>query len=269
VHSKLENQNLEKRVDEIFEPIMIIVTVVLVFVLGIPALYTLSSIWQEIFKTADLIIWGFFYLEIVTKLIISRNRLRTLERNWLTVIILFAPVFRVFRLIRIVQILRVGRLLRLRTLESHLEKTIQEVVRAMERMLVVFLTLLLLFSFLVWQIEAKGSGNIQSFDDALWWSVTTVTTVGYGDVVPSTPEARVLASFLMIIGVMFLAFLTAKIASIFIHSKIEEAQNQAIKALEEKDKALEEKDKVLEEKDKALEKKENELENIINGKNDH
>lgn len=259
MYSKLGNQNIEKKVDEIFEPIMITVTVVLIFVLGIPALYTLSSMWQEIFKTTDLIIWGFFYLEIVTKLIVSRNRLRTLERNWLTVIILFAPVFRVFRLIRIVQILRIGRLLRLRTLESHLEKTIQEVVHATERMLVVFLTLLLLFSFLVWQIETKGGGSIQSFDDALWWSVTTVTTVGYGDVVPSTPEARVLASFLMIIGVMFLALLTAKIASIFIHSKIEEAQNRAIKALEEKD-------KVLEEKDRDLEEKEKKLENIVNGK---
>ncbi len=259
MNSKLENQNIEKKVDEIFEPIMIIVTVVLIFILGIPALYTLSSVWQEIFKITDLIIWGFFYLEIVTKLIVSRNRLRTLERNWLTVIILFAPVFRVFRLIRIVQILRVGRLLRLRTLESHLEKTIQEVVRATERMLVVFLTLLLLFSFLVWQIEIKGGGSIQSFDDALWWSVTTVTTVGYGDIVPSTPQARVLASFLMLIGVMFLAFLTAKIASIFIYSKIDEVQNRAIKALEEKDKELEEKDRDLEEKEKKLE-------NIVNGK---
>ena len=132
-------------------------------------------------------------------------------------------------------------------------------VRATERMLVVFLTLLLLFSFLVWQIEIKGGGSIQSFDDALWWSVTTVTTVGYGDIVPSTPQARVLASFLMLIGVMFLAFLTAKIASIFIYSKIDEVQNRAIKALEEKDKELEEKDRDLEEKEKKLE-------NIVNGK---
>ena len=57
MNSKLENQNIEKKVDEIFEPIMIIVTVVLIFILGIPALYTLSSVWQEIFKITDLIIW--------------------------------------------------------------------------------------------------------------------------------------------------------------------------------------------------------------------
>jgi voltage-gated potassium channel len=81
--------------------------------------------------------------------------------------------------------------------------------------------------------------------------VVTVTTVGYGDVVPSTPQSKVLAAFLMLAGVLFLGFFTAKIASIFIHSRIDETQNRAIELLYKKEKKLEEKEKELEKKIRA------------------
>jgi voltage-gated potassium channel len=54
---------------------------------------------------------------------------------------------------------------------------------------------------------------------ALWWSVTTVTTVGYGDVVPVQPAGRVVASFLMIIGFATLSLLTGLIASLLVNRR--------------------------------------------------
>jgi voltage-gated potassium channel len=52
--------------------------------------------------------------------------------------------------------------------------------------------------------------------DGVWWAVTTVTTVGYGDVSPTTDEGRAIAIMIMFIGIGFVALLTAFVAERFI-----------------------------------------------------
>ena len=58
-------------------------------------------------------------------------------------------------------------------------------------------------------------GNIHNFGEAVWFAITTVTTVGYGDYTPVTTPGRVAAVFIMVIGVLVLALITANIASSF------------------------------------------------------
>lgn len=65
---------------------------------------------------------------------------------------------------------------------------------------------------LVWSIDHKEFPNV---GESLWWSLQTVTTVGYGDVVPRNVEGRIVGSVLMITGVGFLAVITASIAAAF------------------------------------------------------
>lgn len=55
--------------------------------------------------------------------------------------------------------------------------------------------------------------DFRTFGDALWWAVATVTTVGYGDVVPKEPLGRAVASILMVCGFAFLSLVTGTIAS--------------------------------------------------------
>jgi voltage-gated potassium channel len=55
-----------------------------------------------------------------------------------------------------------------------------------------------------------------SFGAGVWWAVVTLATVGYGDIVPTTPAGRVFGSVVIIVGVTFLAFLTATVTSLFI-----------------------------------------------------
>jgi voltage-gated potassium channel len=54
--------------------------------------------------------------------------------------------------------------------------------------------------------------------DSMWWSVQTVTTVGYGDLVPTSTAGRILASLVMLVGIGFLTIVTASITSTFIES---------------------------------------------------
>jgi voltage-gated potassium channel len=58
--------------------------------------------------------------------------------------------------------------------------------------------------------------NITSVADALWWAVTTVTTVGYGDRYPTTGVGRLIAVTLMIVGIALLGVVTATVAAWFV-----------------------------------------------------
>ena len=69
---------------------------------------------------------------------------------------------------------------------------------------------------LILAVEEGGGGTIDSFGDALWWAVTTVTTVGYGDMFPVTPAGRGIAAFLMVAGIALFGVLTANVAAYFI-----------------------------------------------------
>jgi voltage-gated potassium channel len=58
--------------------------------------------------------------------------------------------------------------------------------------------------------------DFKTYGDALWWAVATVTTVGYGDIVPKTTVGRTVASLLMITGFAFLSLITGTIASVLV-----------------------------------------------------
>ncbi len=64
-------------------------------------------------------------------------------------------------------------------------------------------------------IDEKTYPNI---GDGLWWAVQTVTTVGYGDLVPTSTAGRLVAALVMIVGIGFLTVITAAITSAFIES---------------------------------------------------
>jgi len=67
----------------------------------------------------------------------------------------------------------------------------------------------------IFSVEHGVNEHIRTFGDALWWSVVTATTVGYGDVSPVTPEGRLIAVGLMLLGIGFVGVFTATISSFF------------------------------------------------------
>ena len=71
--------------------------------------------------------------------------------------------------------------------------------------------------------------SITSFGDAVWWTMTTISTVGYGDRYPVTWQGRLVAGLLMVAGIALLDTVTATIASWFVQkvSQVEEAVEQS------------------------------------------
>jgi voltage-gated potassium channel len=95
----------------------------------------------------------------------------------------------------------------------------------------------------VWRFEeADAGGNMAGLGDALWWAVETVTTVGYGDVVPESTQARVVAAVLMLVGISVFGWLTAALASLFVENDeaaVDEEMHRKLDEISERLAALE------------------------------
>ena len=86
----------------------------------------------------------------------------------------------------------------------------------------IFLAYIAAVQITIIERDIEGS-NIQTFSDGLWWAVTTVTTVGYGDAFPITTEGRVLAVGLMLTGISLMGVITASVAAWFVKMNQQEA----------------------------------------------
>ena len=83
-------------------------------------------------------------------------------------------------------------------------------------------------------VEDVGeNGRLHTFGDACWWSISTITTVGYGDVYPVTPIGRVIGAFTMIVGISTFAVVTAKVAEFLVRSDLEDQASTRMSSLDQ------------------------------------
>ena len=84
----------------------------------------------------------------------------------------------------------------------------------------VTLVLGLVAGFLVTVVDRE---DFPTFGDGLWWAIVTLGTVGYGDLVPSNTPGRLVGGLVIVVGVTFIAFLTALVTSSFVSADQEKA----------------------------------------------
>jgi len=120
-----------------------------------------------------------------------------------TYISLWFPGAQFFLAIRILRVLRVFRVLRMVRYVGEAE-LITQALAASRRKIIVFiasvLALMVIFGSLMYVIEGGSNPAFASIPHSIYWAVTTMTTVGYGDITPTTPLGQSLASFIMIMG---------------------------------------------------------------------
>ena len=176
------------------------------------------------------ITWGIFALDYFVNLWLAEDRMRWFVWNLHELLIVVLPFFRPLRLLRLV------------TLLSVLQRTVGETLRGRVATYVAGAAamLILIGALAVLDVEQNApDAKILTFGDAAWWAVTTITTVGYGDLYPVTPIGRVVAAALMMSGIAVLGIVTASIAS-WLVQRIEENAEGVAAAAGEKAAAAEE-----------------------------
>ena len=161
----------------------------------------------------DWIIWGVFILDYVVRLCLASNRWRWFLHHLLDFAIVALPLVRPLRLLRLLILIEL------------LQRAVGDAFRGRIVVYTVSGVVLLIYtsSLAVFDKERYlPHATINSFGKAIWWSITTVTTVGYGDVYPVTNTGRVIAVLLMIGGISLVGVVTATLASWIIQRVAEE-----------------------------------------------
>jgi voltage-gated potassium channel Kch len=114
------------------------------------------------------------------------------------------------------------------------------------------LALGVLSGFVVTLIDRE---DFPTFGTGIWWAIVTLATVGYGDVVPTSPWGRVVGSAVIVLGVTFLSFLTATVTSLFVSSDQQAAREKELAQREAIDGEFKELLARLESRLAAIEKK--------------
>ena len=174
---------------------------------------------------ADTVVCGFFLIDFLKSLSDAKDKWHYL-RTWGWIDLLSSiPVIdplRWGRMARALRILRVLRGVKSARKMAHFMSQRREQSAFFTSVLLTFL-LLTSCSIAILEFEAESGGNITTAQDAMWWAVSTMTTVGYGDTYPVTSEGRLIAVFLMTAGVGAFGVLAGVIASWFLAPVAEEA----------------------------------------------
>jgi voltage-gated potassium channel len=163
---------------------------------------------------AEWVITAIFIAEFTSRLWAAESRLGYVRGHWIDLISCIPPVrwlrwFRILRLLRLVRAFAgVGRAL------TSLDRLARH--KGLVWLLVAWVAVMLLCAVGLYVSEYGVNAAVGGPLDALWWGLTTMTTVGYGDVFPTTAEGRLAAAVLMIFGIGLYSLITATVTSFLI-----------------------------------------------------
>jgi voltage-gated potassium channel len=201
--------------------------------LAVEVLFPLGPEASALLFYIDTFVCVVFLGDFFANLIRARDKLAYLKWGWLDLISSIPTVqaLRWGRLARVVRILRVFRALRSsKTVLEHL--FIDRPKGALTTVAILSFSLLVVSSIAILSVETGTEANITTAEEALWWSFVTITTVGYGDHYPVTPEGRIIAAALMTAGVGLFGTFTAYVASRFFGPGEEQQESTSEAVLE-------------------------------------
>ena len=179
------------------------------------AVYSVQVVLREQIQVIEFLdvvaagIWIVFALDLVLRFITKESWGKFLKSNWLEILALALPFMRFLRVFRVVLALR----------------NIKGLMSSRSSATGAYLVLLLpltWFSGALAVLDAESTSSeasITTLRDALWWSLATITTVGYGDKYPITVEGQLLAGVLMVTGISLFSAVAGVIASWILEEK--------------------------------------------------
>jgi len=218
-------------VKERVTPFQLFILVLSVYVIGAmlaDLLLTLPSEISQLMQYMDYIVCLFFFADFCQRFARARSKLAYMRWGWIDLLACIpAGLFQGARLFRVVRVLRALRAVKSaqmiwRLLFRNRAEGVFASAATATVLLVAFgaITMLLVES-------PDPTSPINTAEEALWWAVVTVTTVGYGDFYPVTTLGRIVAVILMICGVGLFGSFAAYISSMFVHDNSERESRES------------------------------------------
>ncbi|HEV7448917.1 MAG TPA: ion transporter [Candidatus Paceibacterota bacterium] len=177
----------------------------------------LSAGQIQLFDAIDFCIGFVFLCEFVIKLILAPNKWAYWRSNWwylLASIPISTPATQALRLLRLI---RLARLLRLGEGTKEIRRFASGTHLAY--ILTVWGIIVFLGTLAFFAAEHATNPHVGTLFDSFWWAISTVTTIGYGDIYPMTVAGRLIAIVLMITGVGTSGIFTALVAKFFLEDR--------------------------------------------------
>ncbi|MGX9461231.1 ion transporter [Shewanella sp. A14] len=211
-----------------FELAMMVLSLVSVVIVLTITFGHLGAETNKVLFYIDTTICVIFLINFFYGLVKARNKTYYLRHHWID-FVASIPAIEALRIARIFQILRVIRLIRMsRSLIIPLLR--QRKQSTLASLLVAMVLILATASVLILLVEsAEPNANIQTAEQALWWALVTISTVGYGDYYPVSTVGHVIGGLVIISGVSFFGVISGYMASVFV-APDEQERNEAQEA---------------------------------------
>ncbi len=217
---------------------MLILTLAYLILFIVRVSYNLPPHMVKAIDTADFCIWFIFLLEFIILLTLSLDKVKFVKTHAIDLLIVIIPLFRVLRLVTVAELYLGAEIasasvtetfLRFLKGDSKIASLVLFIVRATSNaktvlvkgkmrhivLLIIFITIFLGALEVYFERDAPNA-NIVNIYDGIWWSIVSITTVGYGDRYPVTLPGRIVGVALLTIGVALFTLLTAEMSSLLV-----------------------------------------------------
>lgn len=199
---------MNPKINKIWNEILTGLALAFLFAFSYPAFVNpVSASTQTLLNIVQWVSWIAFATDLVYGLINAKNKKQYLKKHPLEVAAVLLPFLRPLRLMRVISF--GGLAIQKVAIGRQFAITIKVLLAS------IFVAYISAVQITITERSVDGS-NIKNFGDGLWWAITTVTTVGYGDRYPTTTEGRCLAVVLMIMGISLMGVITASVAAWFV-----------------------------------------------------
>jgi voltage-gated potassium channel len=213
---------LSSRIRYLYEVLCFILIVFDGFFLFVTVIFPLKSGTLEAVATFDAVVVLFLWVEYLFRVNEQDDKWRYVAYQWSDILAIIpfdyialvsfgialplTIAFKLLRLVRIVALLRFSRRIE-REVLAFAEKT------RLIYGLAIYLLVLIVGALLFFYIESPVNSTVSTPNDALWYMIVTMTTVGYGDIVPRTGFGRIIGVVAMITAILFASLVTATTTS--------------------------------------------------------
>ena len=216
-----------------FQFVILVLSLFVLAAIGIELVVDLPPEMSRVLGWIDNGVCAVFFIDFVIRFRAAESKLAFMKWGWID-LLASIPAIEALRWARIFRVVRILRLLRaVRSLRALLEILFRNRTGGgvASVSMITFLVLALCSSGIL-LAERSPESSIVTAEDAVWWSITTITTVGYGDLYPVTLPGRLIAAALMFTGVGLFGTLSGVIAGFFLGGRKREEEAAAAASAE-------------------------------------